>query len=169
MCVSRWWWGRGNMGSVILALLLHPVHFLPLREGGRLTAQALMFPPPCLLLVPTLLDIPLALYVTFTARLGSCSNHSSSSSFSRSSLHAGSVCTFLLPLNFFFFFSNMVMLLRGCLVFQLFCIPRNSSQEIDDPLNRSIMPYMQLIPPSISAVFYTQWALILSLVLIPKP
>ena len=109
------------MGSVILSFLLHPVHFLPLQEGGRLTAQALMFPPPCLLLVPAPLDIPLALYVTFTARLGSCSNHSSSSSFPRSSLHAGSVCTSLLPLNFFF--SNMIMLLRGCLVFQfLFCI-----------------------------------------------
>ena len=91
------------MGSVILSFLLHPVHFLPLQEGGRLTAQALMFPPPCLLLVPAPLDIPLALYVTFTARLGSCSNHSSSSSFPRSSLHAGSVCTSLLPLNFFFF------------------------------------------------------------------
>lgn len=156
------------MGSVILSFLLHPVHFLPLQEGGRLTAQALMFPPPCLLLVPAPLDIPLALYVTFTARLGSCSNHSSSSSFPRSSLHAGSVCTSLLPLNFFF--SNMIMLLRGCLVFQfLFCIPCNSSQEIDDPLNRSIMPYMHLVPHSISAVFYTQWALILSLVLIPKP
>ena len=72
-------------------------------------------------------------------------------------------------IELFFFFLNMVILLRGCLVFQLFCIPRNSSQEIDDPLNRSIMPYMQLIPHSISAVFYTQWALILSLVLIPKP
>lgn len=168
MCVSRWWWGAWKHGkcNTLIAAASSPLP--PPPEGGRLTAQALMFPPPCLLLVPAVLDIPLALYVMFTARLGSCSNHSSSSSFSRSSLHAGSVCTFLLPLNFFFFL-NMVILLRGCLVFQLFCIPRNSSQEIDDPLNRSIMPYMQLIPHSISAVFYTQWALILSLVLIPKP
>lgn len=103
VCVSRWWWGAWKHGkcNTLIAAASSPLP--PPPEGGRLTAQALMFPPPCLLLVPAVLDIPLALYVMFTARLGSCSNHSSSSSFSRSSLHAGSVCTFLLPLNFFFF------------------------------------------------------------------
>ena len=97
VCVSRWWWGAWEHGKY--NTLIPAASSPPPPPSGRQTLSRTGTDAPA----PTLLDSTLTLYVTFTARLGSCSNHSSSSSFSRSSLHAGSVPTSLLPLNFFFF------------------------------------------------------------------